>query len=63
LRPWLEGLLLDPAATGALYRPGALRAEVECFTAGAADSLAPYRLFGLAALERWARAHDVRVDA
>ncbi len=63
LRPWLEGLLLAPAATGALYRPGALRAEVERFLAGAADPLAPYRLFGLAALERWARAHDVRVDA
>ncbi len=62
MRPWLEGLLLDPVATGALYRPGALRAEVEQFLAGRADELAPYRLFGMAALERWARAYDVRAD-
>ncbi len=63
LRPWLEGLLLDPQATGTLFRPGALRAEVERFGAGNSDGLATYRLFGLAALERWAREYGVSVDA
>ncbi len=63
LRPWLEALLLDPQASGAWFRPGALRAEVERFTSGAGDDLAAYRLFGLAALERWARAYHVQGDA
>ncbi|MGE5179074.1 MAG: asparagine synthase (glutamine-hydrolyzing) [Bacteroidota bacterium] len=63
LRPWLDGLLLDPQATGTLYRPGALGNEVAAFHEGRSDSLAPYRLWSLATLELWARALHVEIPA
>ena len=58
-----QGLLADPQATGSLYRPGALRAELDRFHAGASDPNAPYRLWGLAVLELWAREFHVEVPA
>ena len=61
LRPWLDGLLGNPEATGELYRGGALRGELERFHAGASDPNAPYRLWGLAVLELWAREFNVEV--
>lgn len=61
LAGWLDSLLSHPEATGALYRPGALRGEVERYRAGAADPNAPYRLWGLATLELWAREFDVEL--
>ena len=50
-----------PQATGRLYRPGALRAELDRFRAGAGDPHAPYRLWGLATLELWAREFHVEI--
>lgn len=61
LAGWLDSLLLDPEATAPLYRPGALRAELDRFRAGAADPHAPYRLWGLATLELWAREFHVEM--
>jgi asparagine synthase (glutamine-hydrolysing) len=61
LRPWMDGLLLDPSATAALIRPAAVRGEVERFHAGRSDPLAPYRLWSLAVLEWWARRFQVTV--
>ncbi|HET9253151.1 MAG TPA: asparagine synthase (glutamine-hydrolyzing) [Candidatus Eisenbacteria bacterium] len=61
LAGWLDSLLLDPQATGALYRPGALRSERDRFHSGAADPHAPYRLWGLATLELWAREFHVEI--
>ena len=61
LAKWLDSLLLDPQATGLLYRPGALRAERDRFHAGTADPHAPYRLWGLATLELWAREFHVEI--
>lgn len=61
LRPWLEDLLLNPEATGSLYRPGALGLEVAAFHAGSTDPLVPYRLWNLATLELWARSFHVEM--
>ncbi|HET7225049.1 MAG TPA: asparagine synthase (glutamine-hydrolyzing) [Candidatus Eisenbacteria bacterium] len=55
LSGWLDGLLGDPHATRALWREGALEAELERFHARRADSNAPLRLWGIAVLEHWAR--------
>ena len=61
LATWLGSLLLDPQATRSLYREGALRAELDRFRSGASDPHAPYRLWGLATLELWAREFHVEI--
>ncbi len=61
LRGWLDGLLADPVATGALYREGAMARALAGFHARHSDELAGYRLWGLAALEFWAREFGVEV--
>ena len=63
LAPWLDALLAKPEATGSLYRDGALRADLDRFHAGAADPLAPLRLWSFAVLELWAREHHVAMPA
>jgi asparagine synthase (glutamine-hydrolysing) len=61
LAGWLDSLLLDPQATKNLYRPGALKAELSRFRSGTSDPHAPYRLWGLATLELWAREFHVQM--
>jgi asparagine synthase (glutamine-hydrolysing) len=58
---WLDGLLGPTSATGPLFREGALAAMLADFRAGRGDALLPYRLWGLAALEVWARTFSVEV--
>jgi asparagine synthase (glutamine-hydrolysing) len=61
LRSWADGLLRAPEATAPLYRPGATAALLDRYHAGAADRLAPYRIWSLAALELWAREFRVSI--
>ena len=61
LRPWMENLLAHPEATRPLFREGALRLELERFHAGAADPLAPFRLWSFAVLELWAREYQIEM--
>lgn len=61
LAGWLDGLLLEPTATRALYREGATRSQVERFRQGLGGANAPYLLWGLAVLELWAREFNVEV--
>jgi asparagine synthase (glutamine-hydrolysing) len=63
LKGWLTGTLGDPQATGRLYREGAIRKELERFHADHSDPHAPYRLWGLAVLELWAREFQVEVPS
>lgn len=61
LRAWSEALLHEPQATGSLYRPGATARLLQAFHAGAADVMAPHRIWSLAVLELWAREFDVEI--
>ncbi len=61
LAPWLDDLLSGADATRPLYREGALDSELARFRGGTRDPLAPYRLWGLAVLELWAREFQVEM--
>lgn len=60
---WMDDLLLDPQATGSLFRAGALEREVRDFHARRNDVNAPLRLWGLAVLESWARTFAIEVES
>jgi asparagine synthase (glutamine-hydrolysing) len=59
LAPWAASLLRDPQGISGALRGDAVRARWEAFRGGGADGLAPLRLWGLAALEFWARRFGV----
>jgi asparagine synthase (glutamine-hydrolysing) len=63
LAGWLDGLIGADARTARLFRPGVVRTYAEGFHAGRGGDLAPLRLWALAALECWARAFDVALEA
>jgi asparagine synthase (glutamine-hydrolysing) len=63
LCPWLDEYVLRAEVTRPLYRDGALARELAAFRDGRGDELAPYRLWAIAALEFWARAFAIEVDA
>jgi asparagine synthase (glutamine-hydrolysing) len=63
LAPWVDDLLARPGVTAPLFRPGAVRHELEAFRAGCGGPVAPYRLWALAVLEWWVRHFDVAIGA
>jgi len=63
LSAWLDDLTVGATVTAPLYRDGALAREMDAFRSGRGDALAPYRLWGIAALEFWARHYDIEIDA
>ncbi len=60
---WLDGMLSPPRALAGTLRAEAVRAELDAFRAGTAGDLTPLRLWGLAALEFWARTFSVETGA
>lgn len=63
LADWADGLLADPQGLGGALDAAAVRAEWRAFRDARADGLAPLRLWGLAALEFWARHFGVEPGA
>lgn len=61
LRGWLDGLLGGSATIAPLFRSGALPALLADHHAGRGGERMPLRLWSLAALETWARAHRIEV--
>jgi asparagine synthase (glutamine-hydrolysing) len=61
LAAWADALVGDPQAISPVLRADAIREEWRAFRAGGAGALAPLRLWGLCALEFWARRFGVAV--
>jgi asparagine synthase (glutamine-hydrolysing) len=60
---WLDGLLAPPQALAGALDPKAVRAELDAFRSGTGSDLTPLRLWGIAALEFWARYFSVETGA
>jgi asparagine synthase (glutamine-hydrolysing) len=63
LREWAGSLVGDPQGCAGVLRADAVRGAWDAFQSRGTDGLAPYRIWGLAALEFWARHFGVQAGA